>query len=155
MSTDKVKTVYIMVGASGSGKSTYCKKNGLVSVSADNFFLDKDGNYVFNRDDLGKAHQKCLRDFVDLCQKSITHIAVDNTNTSSVDISPYYNLAKAFGYEVTFVFTKAPMEVCAQRNVHKVPKSTVERMGYMLSRLNLPNYWSYQKIEVNTHEGVD
>lgn len=152
MNSDKVKNVYIMVGPSGSGKSTYCKNNGLTVVSADNYFLDKDGNYVFNRDDLGKAHQKCLRDFVDLCQKSISNIAVDNTNTSSVDISPYYNFAKALGYEVTFVFTKCPVDVCAHRNVHSVPKSTVERMAYMVSKLNLPTYWSFKKIEVNTHE---
>ena len=61
----------IMRGIQGSGKSTFA--NNLKSIidgfgiseaiitSADNYFINKDGSYVFNGKLLGKAHKQCQK----------------------------------------------------------------------------------------------
>lgn len=148
-----MKSVYILVGSSGSGKSTYCRNNNLNVVSADNYFY-KTGEYKFDRSMLSEAHAECLRTFISKCQVSELDIAVDNTNTSLAEVTPYYSIARAYGYEVTFVFMKCPEEVCAERNIHGVPAKSIKDMHYRLSRLNLPAYWKFSKIEVDSNSKV-
>lgn len=109
------------MGASGSGKSTWAhSQSGARVVSADNFFMLGDGSYEFDPHRLPDVHQQCLRSFLRALEGGEEHVIVDNTNTTLVEIAPYYALAEALGYTVEVrVFTGA------WDNVHGVPEYAV------------------------------
>lgn len=108
--------VMILVGASGHGKSTWASKQlenaaqyhvPLAIVSADYFFEDNEtGKYVFNPSKLQEAHNECLANFVQHLYDRMEVVIVDNTNLSEIICAPYVAVAKAFGYQVEFVYFK-------------------------------------------------
>src|SRR5271168_1548214 len=65
----KKKTLILLRGCSGAGKSTWAEqfkleqrikyKNWVEIVSADNYFIREDKIYRWNRDDLPHAHRWC------------------------------------------------------------------------------------------------
>ena len=127
------KTVIIMRGISGSGKSTRAKELAAahdefaVSIcSADDFFM-RNGVYEFRRQDLAAAHAQCLRDFVNALWEGVPLVIVDNTNTRISEFQPYARVALMAGYEVRFEEFIPPEDPqalddyvveCARRNQH-------------------------------------
>jgi len=124
------KTVTILRGISGAGKSTYIKKNlpGAVVCSADHHFMDADGNYNFDPSQLGRAHGSCQSNFKKALEQGVTSVVVDNTNTTVREMRPYVQLAKQFGYDVDIVRLIVPVKVAAKRNAHNVPLVAIQRM---------------------------
>lgn len=125
-----MRKVVIMRGASGSGKSTYAKKNfpDAVVCSADAYFVDDKGNYNFDPRKLGDAHGSCKRSFKDALDHSQPLIVVDNTNTTLRELQPYLQMAQAHGYDVEVIRVETPLDVAAKRNVHGVPYDSVKKM---------------------------
>jgi len=141
--------VYIMIGLPGSGKSTYIKTNlnNPVVCSADHFFMT-DGKYVFDPKKLGEAHQSCLRNFINSCISRVRTVVVDNTNTTIDQVSPYYSIAKAYGYKVILVKFNVTKEISFERNVHGVSMKAIEGMEFNLSRLKFPPFWDFEIISI-------
>jgi adenylate kinase family enzyme len=54
------KTIYIVRGCPGSGKSTFAKTLGGIHIEADQYFVDADGNYNFDGSKIKNAHAWCL-----------------------------------------------------------------------------------------------
>lgn len=97
------KTLYILRGPSGTGKSTLAKDLGAKETfSADDYFMKGD-KYVFDPHKLGSAHGQCKAKAKDAMKKGISPIAVDNTFTQAFEIKPYLQLAQIYGYSVSFV----------------------------------------------------
>jgi predicted kinase len=147
--------VKIMVSGSGGGKSTYIAKHFPTAeiCSADHAHIDPvTGLYQYKVENQGRAHGTCLKKYVVLVHthnpKSSTIIVVDNTNTTVGEIAPYAALALAYGHELELIVIKTPWEVAAERNVHKVPRSTVKAMFERLERLlkHLPPYWPVKEV---------
>lgn len=89
-----MKTVILIRGVSGSGKSTLTdiltRTRGCVSVSADDYFINKSGNYNFDETQLHLAHADCQLKFLDfLNESSVDLIIVDNTNVDIQSIEVY------------------------------------------------------------------
>jgi predicted kinase len=127
-----MKRLIIMRGISGSGKSTWARKNhpDAVVCSADHFFLDaRTGVYAFNPAKLGEAHLDCWRKTLEWIQANAPVIVVDNTNTQLWEMSPYVQMGNAFGYEVLIVRVDTPVDVAAARNTHGVPAAAVKSMA--------------------------
>jgi NEDD4-binding protein 2 len=124
------RKVIIMRGASGSGKSTYTKKHygDAVVCSADNYYVDDQGNYNFDPTKIGAAHRQCKRSFKDALDRSEPLVVVDNTNTTLKELQPYIQVAEAHGYEVEVVRVETPLDIAAKRNAHGVPFDAVKRM---------------------------
>lgn len=143
------RSVTILCGCSGSGKSTYSRLFAdPFIVSADRYFIDAERTYNFDPSKLSEAHAHCLRQYVEALQDTFTHhIIVDNTNTSVSEIAPYAALAQAYsyyGWELEIVWVKCDIETAAARNVHGVPAQTVARQADRLARTwkELPPWWS-------------
>lgn len=149
--------VVIMVGASGSGKSHYVWEQvqalgprvSCAAVSADNYFLDIEGEYKFDVSKLGEAHASCVREFVDLCQSiGYNKVFVDNTNTTLAEIAPYYALAKAYGHTVTVVRVQAEEETCVQDNQHGVPAHVIQAQRKRIEAMVFPPFWEITVCDV-------
>jgi predicted kinase len=100
---NKVKTVYIMRGIQGSGKSFLAKelgKGGQI-FSTDDFFM-QNGKYQWSGSLLGKAHQWNKDRTEKAMIEGISPIVLDNTNLKFSDFSPYLLLAKKYGYEIKY-----------------------------------------------------
>jgi tRNA uridine 5-carbamoylmethylation protein Kti12 len=135
-----VKKIVILRGISGSGKSTYGEKlveEGTITltVSADNYFTDDEGNYKFDPSKLKEAHGSCIRAFIETLHQSplvdfpIEQIIVDNTNTQLWEMSPYVALAEAYRVPYEIVHVVCPVEVALERNVHDVPADTIRQQA--------------------------
>jgi len=142
-----MKTAYIMIGVSGSGKSTWAEDKvrefeRAAICSADQYFM-QEGNYLFDYRGLGKAHGQCLRNFIDACQKEYDGVVCDNTNTTVEDIAPYMAVAQAYGYTVEVIHMEATPAVAAIRNSHGVPLKAIQGMDSRISYLlaNWPRRW--------------
>ena len=156
--------VMILRGASGSGKSTYAKgiaaavkAGGRVAhiVSADDFFMVGDF-YQFDPSKLAQAHGQALRHFVDILSVGlhVDTIIVDNTNTTIVEMAPYYALASAYGADLVEIVTlEAPAEVCKTRNVHSVPDFAIERQLTNIERQAIPSFWKAHQLTI-PHNGL-
>lgn len=136
-------TLIIMQGISGAGKSTFVSRlkecRPLVHCSADFIFLDENGEYHFDPSKLGAGHAECFKKAaLTMAQSSCPLVVIDNTNTTLVEMAPYVQAGASFGYRVLFVRLTTPVKVASQRNVHGVPKETVQnmsqRMQYPLKR---------------------
>lgn len=129
--------LYVLIGAPGSGKSTWASGLGAVVCSADDHFIE-DGQYRFDPRLLGDAHAACFRKAVEACGARATNIVIDNTNTTAVEISPYVALGQAYGYEVVPV-----VFVARGQNIHGVPEERVREARDRIDGLlrEWPRFW--------------
>jgi len=148
---------YILSGVSGAGKSTWIQnqpwaKNADIH-SADDFFIQEDGSYRFDPMRYPEAFNACLLKFLrgvrngwHAKQKGaplddMPVQVVDNTNTTSEEIAPYYACARAHGYEVTLVDLLISAEEAAARTQHNVPLGSIKNMQQKLRNRVLPKFW--------------
>jgi len=129
------KTLYIVRGVPGSGKSTFAKKlveHDFLVCEADKYFVDKEtGEYKFDLSKIKEAHKFC-QDLVETYMKdSLVNdqfyrgIAVSNTFTQEWEMEHYFGLAKKYGYTV---FTLIVENRHGGKNIHNAPDEIIEKM---------------------------
>lgn len=157
--------VAILIGPPGSGKSTYVEelkkledardvleRRMIFTASADDYFV-VDGEYKFDPSMLRYAHGDCMLRFASflhsLSQPSLATmratIVVDNTNSSLLEIAPYYALASAYRASIELVHFDAHPRACAERQRHGVPAARVEAMWKAARDIEPPPYWEYSE----------
>lgn len=127
------RTMYILRGLPGSGKTTHTKQKGDPLVaSADLYFVRPDGTYDWNSRLLKNAHEWCYqqaKQFVSFGRPFF----IDNTNIKRVHFARYLELAKQSNYNVREVvvgsFDENHCKIYAERNTHQVPLMTIIRMA--------------------------
>ena len=125
-----MKTLYIVRGLPGSGKSTLAKtlvsEPALYHHEADQFFVSKNGVYVYDPNLIGKAHQFCYNNVKANMEGEIPKIVVSNTSTTKKEIKPYLDLCSLYGYTPFIV-------VCQNNfgNIHNVPQEVIEKMNHL------------------------
>lgn len=142
--------VIVMRGIPGSGKSTYCKNNypGAAVYSADDYFVNDEGVYVFDPKKLPQAHGKCLKDFVFHLERPLSADAViDNTNTTAVEVAPYAALALAYGCELEIVTIQCDPVRAWERNTHGVSVEGVKAMHKRLTEAQLMPWWPHRVVD--------
>jgi predicted kinase len=132
--------VIILRGIPGAGKSTWAKEYAassntpVIICSADDYFVNENGEYKFDATQLQAAHSYCknkfakyLYEFADDQDRGAT-IIVDNTNTRISEFSYYMHLAQRNNAHVTVRRFIVDPEVAYSRGVHKVPYDIVVKM---------------------------
>lgn len=160
--------VIILIGASGSGKSTRVKNldaawsdllrrvraldvmfgGEILVVSADHYFLDERGKYAFVKENLGDAHTACMARFIQLLTADAEGdhpVIVDNTNMRRAERSPYVQVARACQRPVVMLRVQRDPELAARDNAHGVSRDVIERQ---LANYEDPLPWGPDVIDI-------
>ena len=156
--------VIVLSGLPGSGKSTWAKKTVVemgadnlgAILSADDFFTQPDGSWVFDPTKIGDAHADCLRKFIAHCQHQrmleevgipLRLCIVDNPNLSIAEIAPYMAIAQAYGHEATVVRISCSPQQAFERQIHGVSFGTFLHMFATQRDLVLPPWWPSETVD--------
>ena len=129
-----VRTMYLVRGLSGSGKSTMAKKiaraGGLREGAvheADNYFVGSDGVYRFDASLLGRAHSECIH----AATTDVSEVVVvANTFTQRWEMEPYIRHAQTVDMRLVVITVETDLSDAdlAARNVHGVPVDVIAMM---------------------------
>lgn len=125
------KTLYIVRGLPGSGKSTLVKSISPIVVEADQYFINENGEYEFDSSKIKFAHNYCQGQTeswmkTDGNQLNVDRIAVSNTFTQEWEMKPYFDLAKQYGYKVFSIIVENRH---GGVNEHGVPDEVLTKMS--------------------------
>lgn len=122
------KTIVIMMGIQGSGKSTFYMRHL------------RDDFVRVNLDSLKTRHRE--GSLIDDCISSDLNYAVDNTNPTRADRERYIVPAKAAGYRVVGYFMESKIKDCIQRNALREGEDRVPEMAIAATsnKLEIPSY---------------
>ena len=123
-----VKTMVILMGIQGSGKSTF-------------YATQLSNDYVrVNLDTLKTRYQEGL--LIDKCFNEEKSFAVDNTNPTKEVRAKYINLAKANGYRVIGYFMQSRIKDCIKRNAIREGKARVPEKAIIATsnKLEMPSF---------------
>ncbi|NXB91582.1 N4BP2 protein, partial [Vidua chalybeata] len=130
------QVLVLLRGVPGSGKS-YLARNllednpGGIILSTDDYFY-KHGQYLYDPDCLGEAHDWNRKRAKEAFEMRISPIIIDNTNIQAWEMKPYVTLAQQFKYKVMFrepdTWWKFKPKELERRNIHGVSKDKIKRM---------------------------
>jgi predicted kinase len=131
------KEFIIMRGASGSGKSFLAKQlageNGQI-FSADDYFMDYQGNYNWEGSEISTAHKWNHNRIKEAIENGISPVVMDNTNITMWDMAqskPIIQHAMERGYDVRIEETQTPWafdpKELAKRNTHGLDEKRIEK----------------------------
>lgn len=126
------KQLFIIRGLPGSGKSTFANLIGGDTriIEADDYFYDHFGNYNFDINKLGEAHDYCKKNveswmLLSKLDNSDYKIIVSNTSTTEKELKPYLDLAEKYEYTVTSIILENRH---GSKSIHNVPDETMDKM---------------------------
>ena len=103
-----------------------------VVASADNFFVNAEGKYVFDQSRIGEAHSWCKRVVSTALKSGVAAVIVDNTGTRLFEYGHYLSEAARHAYGARVAEIACPNEsvarIFAARNSHGVPEDKVLQM---------------------------
>lgn len=118
------KTLIIVRGIPGCGKSTFAQLFNGVVCTADDYHM-KDGKYVWIPQNVAKAHLLCQAKAISSMLMDTPRVIIANTNTTEKEMQPYYDMAKKYGYKVFSIIVENRHN---GENEHNVPEETLEKM---------------------------
>jgi predicted kinase len=120
-----MNSLIIVRGLPGSGKTTFANMMaGIYPVySADDYFYNEKGEYIWDPKKLRLAHELCFNRTKESMIRYESMIFVANTFVTEREITPYIELASQFGYKV---FTIIVENRHGSKSVHGVPDETMK-----------------------------
>lgn len=113
----------IIRGLPGSGKSTYAKTIPALHFEADMFFEDKDGNYEYDRNLIGAAHDWCYGNVMKALRYNFD-VVVSNTFCAMWEMERYLS--------IPVIMNNVELEIVEMHtqygSVHGVPDEAIARM---------------------------
>ena len=121
-----MKTIYILMGIQGSGKSEFCQRF-LPHVARVNLDTLK------TRNNEKHAIERCFAESLDC--------VIDNTNPTRADRARYIPVAKGHGYRVVGYFMQSRLRECIARNALREGRANIpaKAIAATSNRLELPN----------------
>lgn len=135
-----MRTLLILRGAPGSGKSTWIEQNGLLPytlcpdtlrVMCSSRELQADGHFSVARNSATeKQTWKILFDLLEYRLSRGELTVIDATSSKTKDIQQYKNLAEQYRYRTYVVdFTDVPLDICLKQNKQRDPDKWVPEDG--------------------------
>ncbi len=125
------KTLILMRGLPGSGKSRAARVENATVISTDDYFA-AGAHYLFDVTKIGQAHAWNQRRCEGLIARDVDLIVVDNTNVCLWEMREYVRMGIEAGYTIKFrkpvTHWRANPDECARRNQHGVPVETIRNM---------------------------
>jgi len=122
-----VKTLYIIRGVSGSGKSTFANTLaeglGISYFEADMFHYDEEGNYNWMPSTVAASHVWCQNRVIDELGKG-NSVIVANTTTTEKELAPYLAIAEEMCCNVVSLIVENRH---GNDSIHNVPQEIRER----------------------------
>jgi len=122
----------LLRGLPGSGKSTLAKiilqvrsTDDPEVLSADDFFINENGEYDFNSQKIKEAHNYCQFRCSERMRQQKVRIVVANTFTQEWEMDEYYKMAERYNYRVHTVIVENRH---GNENVHGVPEDKLQQM---------------------------
>ena len=132
MENNYIGDLILLRGIPGSGKSTLGEvilqtpsNNKPEILSADDFFLDKDGNYNFDSSKIKEAHNYCQFRCSERLRQGIARVVVANTFTQDWEMDIYFDMAKRYNYRIHTIIVENRHD---GENIHGVPKDKLQQM---------------------------
>lgn len=134
------KVLVLMRGLPGSGKSFLAQsivkhfkfdaRNHI--FSADDFFYDVNGRYVYDVNRLSEAHEFTQNRTLKRMREGWSPVIIDNTSMKQWEMYPYIKFAVKHHYLIEILepvtpWARTPWEL-ANRNKHKVPRDKINLM---------------------------
>jgi predicted kinase len=119
-----MKTLILLRGLPGAGKSTLAKSIGGSHLEADMYFMEN-GTYHFDPAGLKDAHAWCLNSTETAMKRSDDKIIVSNTFTQVWEMENYLKLAQKYEY---IVHTLIVENRHGGKNIHDCPEDKIEIM---------------------------
>lgn len=122
------KTMVLMIGIQGSGKSTFYHK-----------YL-ADGYVRVNLDTLKTRNRE--EQLVSECFREGKSFAVDNTNPTRADRQRYIPLAQYWGYRIVGYFMESKLQTCIERNNQRSGSAKIPATAIAVTsnKLQLPGF---------------
>ena len=122
----------LLRGLPGSGKSTLAKiilqlreSDEPEVLSADDFFINEDGEYDFDSVKIKEAHQYCQFRCSERMRQQKAKIVVANTFTQEWEMKIYFEMAERYNYRVHTVIVENRH---GSENIHNVPEDKLQKM---------------------------
>lgn len=116
------KTLYIIRGIPGAGKSTLGSQLTENCVSADNYMVNEAGEYEFNPNRLKECHDKCFSEVRRLLHRNKETVAVANTFKAEWEYLRYIFLGLSYGYDIIGIDVAS-----AHKSIHGINGEAVLR----------------------------
>ncbi|KAE8629428.1 hypothetical protein XENTR_v10000484 [Xenopus tropicalis] len=149
------KVLILLRGAPGSGKTTLARmllqQNPLgINLSTDEYFYKK-GQYRYDVNLLGEAHEWNHKRAKEAFEKNISPIIIDNTNLQAWEMKPYVSMAMKHKYKVTFrepdTWWKYKPKELERRNSHGVTKEKIKRMLENFERVTVNSILNLSRVK--------
>ena len=115
------KTLTLIRGIPGSGKTTIAMKMGVVHIEADMFF-EKNGKYRFEGFKIKDAHAWCQSQVMYHLNQN-NSVVVSNSFVKIEEMKPYVDFCKKYDASLHIIECNGNY-----KSVHEVPDSTIEHM---------------------------
>jgi predicted kinase len=122
----------LLRGLPGAGKSTLAKiilqireTDEPEVLSADDFFINENGEYEFDSQKIKEAHQYCQFRCSERMRQQKVKIVVANTFTQEWEMKVYFDMAERYNYRVHTIIVENRH---GSENVHGVPKDKHQQM---------------------------
>lgn len=128
-----MKSLLIIRGVSGSGKSTFVEQfiQDEIGWCEADWYFGIDENYRFDPCLLKNAHSWCQGEIETRMKRGMEKVVVSNTFTTEWEMKPYLDLAEKYGYTVVTVVVENRH---GNKNIHNVPEETRQKQAERLSK---------------------
>lgn len=126
-----MRTLLLLRGAPGCGKSTWIEQNGLkpYAISADDIRMmcQSPALGITGQPEISQANDRIVWDYLmkilETRMQNGSFTVIDATNSKTVDMKKYKDLCDRYRYRIFCVdFTDVPIEVAKERNANRQPE---------------------------------